>query len=376
MNKVPNLRFKEFSGEWVEDELDNIVEISKNKYNPLKNQESYKCVELENLSQETGQLLGYFDSKDQQSIKNKFNKGQVLFGKLRPYLRKYWLAEFEGVCSSEIWVLEGKKISNDFLYRIIQTDKFHFISNISSGSKMPRADWSYMSEFPFYMPSSKEQEKIASFFSLIDKKIELQTQKVEDLKNYKKGIMQKIFSQELRFKDENGNEYPEWEERKLGQICEITTGKLDANAMIEDGMYRFYTCAKEYFQIDKYVFDTEALLISGNGANVGYIHYYNGKFNAYQRTYVLTNFKENILFVKHYLNRHLKRRILQEKNEGNTPYIVLGTLSEMLLKLPCTREQEKITQFLNPLEYKIEQEQEKLDALNQYKKGLLQQMFI
>ena len=63
------------------------------------------------------------------------------------------------------------------------------------------------------VPSIEEQEKIASFFSLIDKKIELQTEKVEELKNYKKGIMQKIFSQELRFKDENGNDYPEWEKR-------------------------------------------------------------------------------------------------------------------------------------------------------------------
>ena len=174
MNNVPNLRFRDFNDAWEEDELGNIIEISKNKYNPLKCEETYKCIELENISQGTGQLLGCFNSKDQQSVKNKFDTGQVLFGKLRPYLRKYWLAEFEGVCSSEIWVLEGKKILNQFLYYVIQTDKFNFISNISSGSKMPRADWSYMSEYPFYVPSLEEQEKIASFFSLIDKKIELQ----------------------------------------------------------------------------------------------------------------------------------------------------------------------------------------------------------
>lgn len=215
MNNVPNLRFRDFNDAWEEDELGNIIEISKNKYNPLKCEETYKCIELENISQGTGQLLGCFNSKDQQSVKNKFDTGQVLFGKLRPYLRKYWLAEFEGVCSSEIWVLEGKKILNQFLYYVIQTDKFNFISNISSGSKMPRADWSYMSEYPFYVPSLEEQEKIASFFSLIDKKIELQTEKVEELKNYKKGIMQKIFSQELRFKDENGNEYPSWTKCKI-----------------------------------------------------------------------------------------------------------------------------------------------------------------
>ena len=70
MSKTPKLRFKEFSGDWEENELGNIVEISKGKYNPLKSEENYKCIELENLSQETGQLLGYFNSKEQQSIKN------------------------------------------------------------------------------------------------------------------------------------------------------------------------------------------------------------------------------------------------------------------------------------------------------------------
>ena len=67
----------------------------------------------------------------------------------------------------------------------------------------------------------------------------------------------------------------------------VTTGKLDANAMVSNGEYRFYTCAKEYYQIDKYSFDTDALLVSGNGANVGYVHHYKGKFNAYQRTHVM-----------------------------------------------------------------------------------------
>ncbi|MDU2198667.1 MAG: restriction endonuclease subunit S, partial [Peptostreptococcaceae bacterium] len=221
MSKTPKLRFKEFSGDWEENELGNIVEISKGKYNPLKSEENYKCIELENLSQETGQLLGYFNSKEQQSIKNKFNKGQVLFGKLRPYLKKYWLADFEGVCSSEIWVLNGKSVSNNFIYRIIQTDKFNFISNISSGSKMPRADWNYMSEFPFFTPSIEEQEKIASLFSLIDDKISLQGEKLKMLKDYKKGMMQKIFSRELRFKYDDGRDYPEWEVTTIENIANL-----------------------------------------------------------------------------------------------------------------------------------------------------------
>ena len=188
--------------------------------------------------------------------------------------------------------------------------------------------------------------------------------------------MQKIFSRELRFKDDEGRDYPEWEENILGNICEITTGKLDANAMVENGQYRFYTCAKEYYRINEYAFDTEALLISGNGAHVGYVHYYKGKFNAYQRTYVLDKFSENIEYIKYYLDKNLKKRILACKNEGNTPYIVLSTLKDMNIMIPSKEEQIKIAKFMNDIYLKIEKEQEKLDSLNEYKKGLLQQMFV
>jgi type I restriction enzyme S subunit len=90
----------------------------------------------------------------------------------------------------------------------------------------------------------------------------------------------------------------------------------------------------------------EALLISGNGVNVGYIHYYSGKFNAYQRTYVLDGFIHNIEYVKYFLDMYLNERIYGEKKEGNTPYIVMGTLADMQIKLPIIKEQTKIANFL------------------------------
>ena len=149
--------------------------------------------------------------------------------------------------------------------------------------------------------------------------------------------------------------------KKMSDICKsIKTGKLDANAMEENGKYRFYTCAKEYYKINTYAFDCEALLISGNGANVGYIHYYKGKFNAYQRTYVLTNFTENILYIKYFLNSKLKERIDKEKKTGNTPYIRLNTLTDMIIPVPPLEEQERIVNILD-----------KFDALcNDITKGL------
>ena len=141
---------------------------------------------------------------------------------------------------------------------------------------------------------------------------------------------------------------------KLGEVCSIRTGKLNANAMEKDGQYPFFTCAKEVYRINTFAFSGEALLISGNGANVGYIHYYNGRFNAYQRTYVLEQFNQDIRCIQYLLVEHLSRRIAIEKNEGNTPYIVLSTLTDMLLRLPSIPEQRKIAALLSLIDERIE----------------------
>jgi type I restriction enzyme S subunit len=168
-----------------------------------------------------------------------------------------------------------------------------------------------------------------------------------------------------------------WNKELLGNIAkDITTGKLDANAMTENGEYRFYTCAKNYFKIDKYAFDKEALLIAGNGAYLGYIHYYKGKFNAYQRTYVLSDFTHNAIYLKYFLERFLPARINREKKDGNTPYIVLGTLTEMEIFVPRSpTEQQKIAACLSSLDEVITAEGKKLEALKEHKKGLLQNLF-
>jgi len=244
--------------------------------------------------------------------------------------------------------------------------------------------------FYINLPDKPEQQKIAAFLTAVDSKIEQLSKKQELLGEYKKGLMQQIFSQAIRFRagdtpgqpllpngnSPSGSDFPNWEEKRLGDLCEITTGKLDANAMVEGGQYRFYTCAKEYYKIDDYAFDTDALIVSGNGANVGYIHHYQGKFNAYQRTYVLDSFTDNIIFVKFVLDEYLHKRIMKEKNDGNTPYIVMGTLTDMKINLPSFSEQAKISNFLSSIDTKIEQVGKQLRESKQFKKALLQQMFV
>ncbi|MDP0492511.1 MAG: restriction endonuclease subunit S [Verrucomicrobiota bacterium JB023] len=168
----------------------------------------------------------------------------------------------------------------------------------------------------------------------------------------------------------------DWEVAEVGQTCShVTTGKLDANAMDENGAYRFYTCAKDYYRIDTYAFDCEALLISGNGAHVGYIHYYAGKFNAYQRTYVLSGFKSAIKFVQHYLDENFRRRIQVEVKAGGTPYITRDTITESLLPLPPTKaEQEAIAEALSDADALIESLEQLIAKKRQIKQGAMQQL--
>jgi len=138
-----------------------------------------------------------------------------------------------------------------------------------------------------------------------------------------------------------------WKVCKLGEVCEIKTGKKDVNEGNPNGLYPFFTCAKEHTYIDNYSFDLEALLIAGNG-NVGAVNYYNGKFDAYQRTYILYNFKNilpKLLFIL--LDGTLKQIMFKQKLGNTIPYIKLGMLKNFTIQIPPLQEQEKIVVILD-----------------------------
>ena len=240
------------------------------------------------------------------------------------------------------------------------------IAKVAQGVSVVHLYGEHLKNIKTINPGLNEQKKIANLLSLLDERISTQNKIIEKLQSLIKGIAQhwikNITSRSIYV--------------KLGDICQITTGKLDANAQVDNGIYPFFTCAEHPFTIDSFAFDTEALLISGNGANLGYINYYNGKFNAYQRTYVLDLFSENIQYIKWVLKVLLPKRIAIEKSSSNTPYILLSTLSDLMLPIPSKENQYHIAELMQSLERKLSSQITLNGSYNILKQYLLRQMFI
>ena len=410
--KVPKLRFKDDDGrgfpEWEDVTIGDLITNKSIKYNPETFEKSFKCIELEHLSQGTGELLGFVDSRSQKSIKNKFHKGEVLFGKLRPYLKKYLKTPFDGVCSTEIWVLTGKTVSNDFVYQFIQTENFVTLANKASGSKMPRADWNVVASGEAKYPVIAEQTKIANFLTAIDEKITQLTQKCDLLAQYKKGAMQQIFSQKLRFKDDDGREFPEWEETALNNVADeavkwsFTGGPFGSNLKAEDytekgiriiqlqnigdgvfnDSYKIYTSEKKANELLSCNIYPDEIIISKMGDPVARCCFIPSNESRYVmasdgiRLAVNKSFF-NAKYIHDFINSETFRKNALEASTGSTRRrIGLDELKKLPITYPCFLEQTKIANFLTAIDNKITQAQTQLDAVKRYKKGLLQQMFV
>ena len=268
------------------------------------------------------------------------------------------------------FVIRGKKKAefNPLFFRDLLASPFarKKIIPMGAGAQHFNIGQEGLNKVKLNFPNLKEQEKIGRFLTLLDKRIAIQSKVIDKLQYLIKGIAQHCIRELI-----NG-----WEYVKLGDICKITTGKLDANAQVENGQYPFFTCAERPFNIDSYAFDTEALLISGNGANLGYINYYKGKFNAYQRTYVLDHFSVNIQYVKWALKVLLPQRIAIEKSSSNTPYIVLSTLADLKIPIPNYSKQNHIANLMMSFERKLSTQLALKDLYNKQKQYMLRQMFI
>jgi type I restriction enzyme S subunit len=229
---------------------------------------------------------------------------------------------------------------------------------------------------PFCVPSLKEQTKIATFLTVVDQKITLLTQKADLLSQYKKGVMQQIFSQELRFKDDDGQEFPEWEEKTLGDVADITTGNSNRiDSTIGDGAYTFFDRSQDIRTSDIYLFDCEAVIVAGEGQEFIPKHFI-GKFDLHQRTYAIIKFKSASGKYLFYYIHNFRYYFLSQAVGSTVKSLRLPMFQQMPIQLPSLPEQTKIANFLTAIDEKITNNQNQLNAVKQYKQGLLQQMFV
>lgn len=170
-----------------------IAQRRSEKYDPSSGIE-YPCVELENIEQETGKILATVPSTAQSSIKNIAMSSDTLFGKLRPYLRKYAFAKKTVACSSEIWALiPSDVVLPKFLFYLVQTEQFLRVANISSGTKMPRAEWSNIEKAEFFIPDFSIQRKVVSLLEGLDRKITFEDSALFNLNRLKASLIQQLF---------------------------------------------------------------------------------------------------------------------------------------------------------------------------------------
>ena len=273
--------------------LGEIAEYSKSRISSDQlNKSNY--VGVDNLLQHRG---GKIDSNYVPSSGNltEYREGDILIGNIRPYLRKIWLADRTGGTNADVLVVHTTDdiLNSCYLFQVLTDEKF-FNYNIkhSKGAKMPRGSKPKILQYPVPIPCPDDPEKSLAIQREIVRRLDAFTELTTELSaelSARKKQYNHYRDQLLTFDDGE----VEW--KTLGDlIATIKTGKLNANAMVEGGKYPFFTCDANPFRIDTYSFDTEAIIVSGNGSQVGHINYYKGKFNAYQRTYILADCSDEI----------------------------------------------------------------------------------
>ena len=188
---VPEVRFVGFTEAWEQRKFEKIAIRSSAMAVCSR---SLPGVEYEDIISEQGILNKDIKTKRAVKIGIKFLPGDVLFGKLRPYLKNWLLPDFTGVAVGDFWVLQPSEIDSQYLYYLIQTPAFQEVSNQSTGTKMPRADWNLVANSMFFLPQNDdEQTCIGTFFRQLDRLITLHQRKVALLQNIKKACLEKMF---------------------------------------------------------------------------------------------------------------------------------------------------------------------------------------
>nr|WP_100213959.1 restriction endonuclease subunit S [Lactococcus garvieae] len=375
--KVPELRFPGFTDDWEERKLsDIVVRLTKSS-----NNNQLPKVEFEDIIAGEGRLNKDISRKFDDRKGTLFEPDNILYGKLRPYLKNWLFSDFKGIALGDFWVFKSKNSEPKFVYSLIQADNYQRVANDTSGTKMPRSDWKKVSSSNFSIPTSlEEQQKIGSFFKQIDETIALHQRKLDLLKEQKKGYLQKMFPK-------NGAKVPElrfagfaddWEERKLKDVVEKQIkGKAQFEKLAQGDVEYLDTSRLNGGQailtngLKDVTLDDILILWDGSKAGTVY-HGFEGALGSTLKAYRTS---ANSKFVYQYLKRH-QDNIYNNYRTPNIPHVQKDFLNVFTISVPGSDEQAKIGSFFKKLDDTIALHQRKLDLLKEQKKGFLQKMFV
>jgi len=403
--KVPKLRFPEFTGEWEEKKLGEICTLTSSKRIYLSDYVKegipfYRGKEISELkkNKKPKELL-YIRKEKFLEYKYKFGsplKNDILItavGTLGKVFRIKNNYDFYFKDGNLIW-LKNIYEKPSFLEKLLEIEKKKILKS-SIGSTQKALTIIELKKIKLSFPSLPEQEKIADFLTLFDKEIELEEKKLDLLKENKKGYMQKIFNQEIRFKDEFGNNYPQWEEKKLGEITRIFDGTHQTPKYVEKGIpfYSVEHLTANQFKKTKYIteevfkkenkrvsLEKDDILMTRIGSiGVSRVIDWNVRASFYVS---LALIKSNKSCISKYLNFFIQTNLFQRELWKRTIHVAfpkkinLSEIGSCSIQIPSLPEQEKIANFLSMADEEIELMENKIEKLKEIKKGLLQQMFI
>ena len=263
-------------------------------------------------------------------------------------------------------IIDGK-----FLAQIQREKSNKIFTQLSSGGAQPFLSLKEIGRLNISFPTLPEQQKIASFLSTIDEKLQALKKKKSLLEIYKKGVMQKLFSQQIRFKDDEGNDFEDWEVKKLGETLTIGSGKDYKH--LKTGEVPVFGTGGYMTSVNSFLYDGETVCIGRKGT-IDKPMYYNGKIWTvdtlfYTHSFVNT-FPKFIFYVFQSIN-------WKEYNEASgVPSLSKSTIEKIKLNIPSLPEQIKIANFLTAIDEKINKVDAQIKQMELWKKGLLQQMFV
>ncbi|WP_087118276.1 restriction endonuclease subunit S [Ligilactobacillus salivarius] len=355
-------------------------------------------IEFEDIDSEIGTL----NKSTSQLYKRKkgilFEKNNILFGKLRPYLKKWFLTDFSGIAVGDFWVLKPSDNQARFVYYLIQTNSFYNVSNITSGTKMPRSDWTLVSKTKFYIPMKlSEKHKLGMILYSIDKLINLHERKCEELALIKKALLQKLFPKKDEIKPEvrYKNFSDAWEQRKLGEVADVRDGTHDSPKYINEGYPLLtsknvgngyinyddvkYVSEKDYVQINKRSKVDVNDILMGMIGTIGNLALIREEPDFAIKNVALikytSNFDHQFLFQELQTNS-ISKELLSGMDGGTQKFVSLKKIRNLSVMFPSKNEQNQIGLSLARFDDLIALHQRKLERLKQLKKFLLQNMFI